>query len=159
MENVRPAETSKSIFRNVVYNFSTWLIPVVLSFYATRIIIQSLGESDYGIYALVLGFIGYSFNFSFGRAITKFTAEYRSSGENDKIKDVISATFFINLIVGIVGVAIIFFIARLAGYRCLSNRTSKSGKNNSGIVYCRRHCFFSDAESDLQCGFAGNTPF
>lgn len=112
MENVRPAETSKSIFRNVIYNFSTWLIPVVLGFYATRIIIKSLGENDYGVYALILGFIGYSFNFSFGRAITKYIAEYRSSGQSDKIKDVISATFFINLVVGVVGVSVIFFIAR-----------------------------------------------
>ncbi len=112
MENVRPAETSKSIFRNVLYGFSTWLIPVVLSFYATRIILESLGEEDYGIYALVLGFIGYSFNFSFGRAITKYIAEYRVSGKNDRIKDVISATFFINLVVGMIGVSIIFLIAK-----------------------------------------------
>ena len=111
MENVRQTETSKSIFRNVLYGVSTWLIPVILSFYATRIILENLGEKDYGIYALVLGFIAYSFNFSFGRAITKYIAEYRVSGENDKIKDVISATFFINLIVGIIGVSIIFYTA------------------------------------------------
>ncbi len=112
MENVRQAETSKSIFRNVLYGVSTWLIPVILSFYATRLIVKALGEEDYGIYALVLGFIGYSFNFSFGRAITKYIAEYRVSGENNKIKDVISATFFINLVVGVIGVSAIFLIAK-----------------------------------------------
>ncbi|MGI8639520.1 MAG: oligosaccharide flippase family protein [Pyrinomonadaceae bacterium] len=112
MENVRQAETSKSIFRNIVYGFSTWIIPLILSFFATRIIVKTLGDKDYGIYALVLGFIGYSFNFSFGRAITKYIAEYRVSGENEKIKDVVSATFFINLAVGIFGVSIIIFISK-----------------------------------------------
>jgi O-antigen/teichoic acid export membrane protein len=66
-----------------------------------------LGNEDYGIYALVLGFIGYSFTFSIGRAITKYIAEYRANGETEKIRDVISATFFINITVGLIGVLII----------------------------------------------------
>ena len=111
MENVKQAETSKSIFRNVLYGVSTWMIPFVLSYFATRIIIKNLGDNDYGIYTLVFGFIGYSFNFSFGRAITKYIAEYRNSGENHKIREVISATFFVNLIVGVLGVSVIFYIA------------------------------------------------
>lgn len=112
MNTINSAETSKSIFRNVLYGVSTWMIPFVLSFFATRIIVKSLGLNDYGIYALVLGFIGYSFNFSFGRAITKYIAEYRARGENEHINDVISATFFINLIVGVFGVALIAGLAK-----------------------------------------------
>jgi O-antigen/teichoic acid export membrane protein len=103
----KQAETSKSIFRNVLYNFSTWFLPLGLSFFATPILVKALGDGDYGIYALVLGFIGYSFNFSIGRAITKYIAEYRASGENEKIKEVISATFFLNVAVGLFGVLVI----------------------------------------------------
>lgn len=112
MSTVNRAETGKSIFRNVLYGVSTWVIPLVLSFFATRIIVKSLGLNDYGIYALVLGFIGYSFNFSFGRAITKYIAEYRARGETEHINDVISATFFINLIVGVFGVSLIVGLAK-----------------------------------------------
>ncbi len=111
MDTSNRAETGKSIFRNVLYGISTWIIPFILSFFATRIIVKSLGLNDYGIYALILGFIGYSFNFSFGRAITKYIAEYRARGENEHISDVISATFFINLIVGIFGVTLIVSLA------------------------------------------------
>lgn len=103
----KQAETSKSIFRNVLFNFSTWFLPLGLSFFATPIIVKALGDEDYGIYALVLGFIGYSFNFGIGRAITKYIAEYRASGESEKIKDVISATFFLNVAVGLFGVLVI----------------------------------------------------
>lgn len=111
MENQNKSETSKSIFRNVLYSLSTWIVSLVLSFYATRIIVKNLGDKDYGIYLLVLGFISYSFNFNFGRAITKYIAEYRASGANEKIKDVISATLIINLVVGIIGVSAIFLSA------------------------------------------------
>lgn len=104
-------ETGKSIVRNSIYGFSTWLLPLCLSFVATPIIVKALGHEDYGIYALVLGFIAYSFNFNVGRAITKYIAEYRSVGENEKIAEVISATLFINLMLGAIGLLTIFSTA------------------------------------------------
>ena len=109
MEN---RQTGKSIVKNVFYGFLTWILPLGLSFAATPIIVRTLGDADYGIYALVLGFIGYSFTFSIGRAITKYIAEYRTNGESDKIRDVISATFFINVAVGLLGMLVICLSAR-----------------------------------------------
>ncbi|HEX8286864.1 MAG TPA: oligosaccharide flippase family protein [Pyrinomonadaceae bacterium] len=105
-------QTSRSIAVNVFYGFTTWVLPLALSFIATPIIVKALGESDYGIYALVLGFIGYSFTFSIGRAITKYIAEYRATGETEKIRDVVSATFFINVAIGLFGVISIFLSSR-----------------------------------------------
>jgi O-antigen/teichoic acid export membrane protein len=106
MQQTAQKQTSRSIFRNVLYGSLTWFLPLAMSFVATPVIIRSLGNNDYGIYALVLGFISYSFTFSFGRAITKYVAEYRISNESEKINDVISATVFINLIVGLFGVTL-----------------------------------------------------
>ncbi len=105
-------QTSKSIIRNVFYGFLTWILPLGLSFAATPLIVRTLGDADYGIYALVIGFIGYSFTFSIGRAITKYIAEYRANGESEKIREVISATFFINIAVGIFGVLVICLSAK-----------------------------------------------
>lgn len=110
MENASQTHTSRSIFRNVLYGLSTWILPLVLSFISTPIILKALGDKDYGIYALVLGLISYSFNLSFGRAITKYISEYRASGEKEKIRDVISATLFINITAGI-AVVLGFFLA------------------------------------------------
>lgn len=104
-------QTSRSVFRNVVYAALTWFVPLGLSFVATPLIVRSLGDRDYGIYALVLGFISYSFSFALGRAITKYVAEYRVSGRSDKIRDVISATFFLNIAVGLIGVLTICLLA------------------------------------------------
>lgn len=104
-------QTSKSVVRNIIYGSLTWILPLGLSFVATPIIVRSLGDNDYGIYALVLGFISYSFTFNFGRAITKYVAEYRASGESEKIRDVISASFFLNIVIGLIGVIVLCLLA------------------------------------------------
>ena len=104
-------EHNRSILRNIIYGFSTWIFPLFLGLIVTRVVVRALGHVDYGIYALVLGFIAYSFNFSIGRAITKYLATYRASGEVEKIRSVISATAFITLIVAIVGFGTIFAVS------------------------------------------------
>lgn len=104
-------QTSKSVVRNVLYGLLSWVVPLGLGFIATPIIVRSLGNKDYGIYALVLGFISYSFTFNFGRAITKYIAEYHAHGEREKIRDVISASFFLNLVVGLFGVVVMCLLA------------------------------------------------
>ncbi|MBL8181210.1 MAG: oligosaccharide flippase family protein [Blastocatellia bacterium] len=96
---------------NALYGLATWLVPIGLSFVATPVILRSLGHSDFGIYALVLGFIGYSFTFSFGRAITKYVAEYRASGETDRIGAIVWSSILLNLLVGSVGVLLIGLLA------------------------------------------------
>lgn len=103
--------SAKSIFKNVVFGFTTWFFPLFLSFFATPIIVISLGNEDYGIYALVLGFIGYSFNFGIGRAVTKYIAEYLLEDDFKKISEVISTTLFLNLLVGLVGLFSILILA------------------------------------------------
>lgn len=96
---------------NALYGLATWLVPIGLSFVATPVILRSLGHSDFGIYALVLGFIGYSFTFSFGRAITKYVAEYRASGETERIGAIVWSSIILNLLVGSIGVLLISLLA------------------------------------------------
>jgi O-antigen/teichoic acid export membrane protein len=139
----RQSETSKSIFRNVLYGFSTWILPMGLSFIATPIIIKSLGDQDYGIYALVLGFVGYSFNFSFGRAITKYIAEFRANGENEKIPDLISSALFINLAVGLFSVSIICFSANWLVLFVLKIDAESQSKSVTALYIASAIIFFS----------------
>lgn len=111
MNEKRQSQTGKSVIRNVFYGALTWFLPLCISFFATPIIVRSLGNNDYGIYALVLGFIGYSFTFSFGKAITKYVAEYRDTADSGRITKVISASFVLNCVVGLAGVAVICLLS------------------------------------------------
>ncbi|MBA2737958.1 MAG: oligosaccharide flippase family protein [Pyrinomonadaceae bacterium] len=142
MENSQP-QTSKSIARNVIYGFLTWILPLGLSFAATPVIFKALGKKDYGIYVLVLSFIGYSFTFGIGRTITKYVAEYRSSGETEKIRDVISTTFFINVAIGFVGVALICLSANFIVEGVFKIGEEDQSKTVTGLYIAGAIIFFT----------------
>ena len=105
-------QTTASIIRNVIYGSLSWFVPLGLNLIAVPVIVGSLGHVEYGIYSLVLGFIGYSFTFNFGRAIIKYVAEYRIAGEIDKMNDVISASLLLSLLIGSIGALIMCLMAR-----------------------------------------------
>ena len=99
------AGSTQQIIKNIIYGFSTWILPVVLSFIATPIVVKSLGNSDFGIYSLITGFVGYSYSFNFSRAVTKYLAE-TSVEDNLRRSEIISSTLFLNLFIGLTSVGI-----------------------------------------------------
>jgi O-antigen/teichoic acid export membrane protein len=102
----------KQIYKNAVYNSVSWLLPVAMGFIVTPIVVNRLGYESYGVYAVILGFIGSSFTFHVGRTVAKYIAEFRAAGETSKIAEVLSATLWIGLAIGFVGAVVSFFAAR-----------------------------------------------
>ncbi|MEO6587718.1 MAG: oligosaccharide flippase family protein [Pyrinomonadaceae bacterium] len=94
--------------KNSIFTLLSWLVPLGLTFFATPYIVRGLGNVEYGLYALMLGFIAYSFTFNIGRAVTKYVVEYNATGETEKVTHIISATFFLGLTVGTIGSLILF---------------------------------------------------
>lgn len=90
-----------SLSRNVMFGFLSWLLPLGFTFVMTPVIVHGLGPDAFGIYALIMGFVAYSFTFSVGRAITKYVAAYHANNETDRIGEVLSNTLMINLVVGV----------------------------------------------------------
>jgi len=104
--------SAKAVLRNIFHGFSAWILPLFLSLLVTRVVVRSLGTADYGIYALVLGFVSYSFNFSIGRAITKFLAGDRSTKRSARTKEIISATILLTISVAAFGSLVIIVLSR-----------------------------------------------
>lgn len=104
-------QTSTAVLRNVVFGLSTWVLPLALGLIATPILVGTLGHAEYGVYALILGLVGYSFTFNFGRAITKYIAEYRATGRADEIPDVISSSIVLNVGIGALGSVLLCLMA------------------------------------------------
>jgi len=98
--------------RSALFGFISWLLPLGLTLFATPLVVRHLGFEEYGLYALVLGFISYSFTFSIGRAVTKYVSEYRASEQTEKIKEVLAATLWINFVIGLLGIFTLCFFAR-----------------------------------------------
>ena len=104
-------QSAAGVARNLAYGALTWVLPLLLSLAATPIIVRALGLEAYGIYALVLGLVGYSFNFGIGRAATKYIAEYRIKNDLEKINSIVSATLVLSVGFGLAGVILLSSLA------------------------------------------------
>lgn len=93
-------QTGTNVIRNISFGALTWVGPMALSLIATPYIVEALGLAGYGIYALVLGIISYSFNFGVGRAATKYVAEYQGTDERPKIGPIIASSLALSLALG-----------------------------------------------------------
>lgn len=99
------------IKKNIVFGFLTWLLPFGLSICATPIVVHGLGAEQYGIFALLVGFISYSFNFSIGRAATKYISEFQAAGDESRLTEVVSSTLLICLTLGAAGALLLALLA------------------------------------------------
>lgn len=101
------------LLRNAFHAGIAWFVPLVVSFVSTPIIVYGLGIEAYGLYALILGVISYSFTIGIGRVATKAVAEYRLSGDTEKVNSTVSATIILSLSLGSGGAIVIALLAPL----------------------------------------------
>lgn len=105
--NAEHAQRRYPVAINMIFGFLSWGLPGLAAFFSTPIVVGALGNHDFGIYALVFGFINYSVSFSIGKGVTKYVAEYRPLGNYPKINDVISATLLLCLMIGFLAAAVL----------------------------------------------------
>lgn len=99
------------IIYNGIYGSLSWFLPLILAFFSTPILVDGLGNENYGIYALILGFIGYSFNFGIGRAVTKYVSEYRAQNRIEEAIGIVSSTYYICLFLAVIANLLIILFA------------------------------------------------
>ena len=101
----------RSLTANSLFSVIAWLFPILLGFISTPIVVHGLGSEQYGIFAIVLGFISYSFTFGVGKVVGKYLPEYQASAETGKVTQVVAATFWFSLAIGLVGSLALIFTA------------------------------------------------
>lgn len=95
---------NRRIFKNTIYLYARMLIMMSLSFFTTRIVLDKLGVSDYGLNNLVAGFVS-SFKViesMLAGSTRRFLAYSLGEGNEDKCKATFSTAFVIHLIIAIV---------------------------------------------------------
>jgi O-antigen/teichoic acid export membrane protein len=117
--SVEPKKKRRGLAANSLFSVIAWLFPIVLGFIATPILVRGLGSEQYGLFAIVLGFISYSFTFGVGKVVGKYVPELQATGESEKVTEVISATFWFSLFVGVIGSAALVLTAHLIVERLL----------------------------------------
>lgn len=99
--------------RNVLFGALTWFVPLGLTFFITPIVVRGLGHDEYGLYALVQGFLAYTFTFNVGRALIKYISTYQARGDQEKMADAFSATLLVNIILGVLCAAALAVLATI----------------------------------------------
>lgn len=103
---------SGKLILNSLYSLVGWIAPILFGLFATPFVLKHLGTESYGVYIVILGFVGYSFAFNLARSVAKYVAEHRSSGDVEKINSAITSAFWLNCSIGIVGAIVVGLSSR-----------------------------------------------
>lgn len=96
--------SSKRIFINTIAQYSKALINTCLSLYTVRIILEALGQSDYGIYSLIAGVIALLGFIQNAMVVTtqRYLSFYYGKNDKRKIQTVFSNSFILHIIIGFI---------------------------------------------------------
>ena len=101
------------ILRNSLANFGGAALPAMVTLITLPIIVAQIGESEYGVLALIVAIVGYfaiiDINVSAGSI--KYLAEFHAKGEKIKLDQVVSLGLLIYLLIGTIGGVSIFLAA------------------------------------------------
>lgn len=97
-------ENNKRIAKNTIYLYVRMLIMTALGFITTRIVLDKLGVSDYGIYTLVGGFVGMFtvLNNILNTGTNRFIALALGKGDFDLQKITFSTSFTLHVIIAFI---------------------------------------------------------
>lgn len=97
-------ESNKRIVKNTAYLYIRQFFIMIISFVTTRVVLDKLGASDYGINNLVSGFVA-SFavlNSILSSGTRRFLALYIGKNDHEKLKVTFSTAFVIHMIISII---------------------------------------------------------
>lgn len=102
-------ENNKRILKNTAYLYIRQFTIMALSFFTTRIVLEKLGASDYGVNNVVGGFVSMFtvLNSILQTGTRRFLSLNLGKGESSSIKKTFSTAFVIHLIVGFVVVLLL----------------------------------------------------
>lgn len=103
------------VIKNTFYHLLSQIIGFLFPFILTPIIISKIGEVEFGIYAIAMGFIGTFglFDLSISTSFIKFISENYNKGEFEELNNTINTGFAFYLIFSLIICAVGYI---LAGY-------------------------------------------
>jgi O-antigen/teichoic acid export membrane protein len=104
------------IVSNMLFGLAGFIWPAVLTLIVTPFIVHGLGETAYGIWAMVGNIVGYLSMFnSLQTAGTKYLAQYIAVNDRDNIRKLLGTSLIFNVSIGLLGGgAIVIFAQPLA---------------------------------------------
>jgi len=100
---------NRRIAKNTLLLYFRSLLLIIISLYTSRVILQSLGVSDYGIYNVVGGVVTMFTMISnaMASASQRFISYALGEGDNEKLKKVFTTSLTLHVIIGVIVVLLI----------------------------------------------------
>ena len=91
-----------------VLNYFIILLNTVVTLLYTPYMLRTMGQSEYGLYALVASVISYLtiLDLGMGNAIIRYTAKFRAEGKQDEQYEMFGMFFILYLVIGLVAIVI-----------------------------------------------------
>jgi O-antigen/teichoic acid export membrane protein len=88
------------VIKNTFYHFAAQAFGFLSPFVLTPLIIMHIGQTEFGIYAIVLGFIGTFglLDFSFSASFIKFISEHYNQGKTEELNKTINTGLFFYIV-------------------------------------------------------------
>ena len=98
------ATSEKRIAKNTIFLYIRMMVIMVVSIYTSRVILQSLGASDYGIYNVVGGVVSMMvfLNSALNASTSRFLTYELGVGDLQQLKKTFSASLNLHIIVAII---------------------------------------------------------
>lgn len=124
---------SQRILINTVSQYIRTVINIVLSLYTVRLVLASLGQSDYGLYSLIAGVVAMlSFiTNSLVNTTQRFVSFYQGKGNLEKLKEVFNNSLLIHIILGLL---VVFLLEAFIPILFNGFLNIPAGRESSAIV-------------------------
>lgn len=104
---------TKIIIKNALSNGAGFATEAIIAFCMLPYIIHRIGESSYGLWALIISVTGYMgiLNLGLRPAINKYVAQYSALDQKEKIRDIVQVSLVTYIPCGVLIIAVCFCIA------------------------------------------------
>lgn len=113
-------DNNKRIAKNTLMLYFRMFFTMIVGLYTSRVVLQTLGVEDYGIYGVVGGIVSMMgfLNASMSGATSRFLTFELGKGEKERLKKTFSSALVVHIIIAI----IVFVVAETIGLWFLSNK-------------------------------------
>lgn len=125
---------NQTIARNTIMLYFRMMFSMLVGLFTSRVILQTLGVTDYGIYQTVGGIVGFmSFlNNALATGSSRFLTFELGKGDKDKLSKTFSTTFLIHLALAV----LIIIVTESVGLWFLYNKLIIPAVRFDAAVYC-----------------------
>jgi len=127
------SKVASKIAKNTLYLYIRMAISILISIWSTRLVLNALGASDYGIFSLVGGTIGMLgfLNASMARATQRFMSFYQGKGDWTKLSEVFNVSLVLHFLIALFFIFVLF----IAGFVFFNGFLNiPDGRNTAALI-------------------------